>query len=184
MGPPAVGKMTVGMSIAQRTGLRLFHNHQTIDLVLPFFAFGTPPYSSLWVSSSPHAQKLPPAIIPGLIFTYCEHSTTQRIPPRWNAGEHISQTWRRRVFYYLDLPHKRSDCGPTNAPTVERQTVKRDLARHANSFSSWILSTSSTCGRARAVATTGARQTDLLPRWGRTRNGYFGLPPYSNVAVT
>ena len=38
IGPPAVGKMTVGTVIAQRTGLRLFHNHQTIDLVLPFFS--------------------------------------------------------------------------------------------------------------------------------------------------
>jgi hypothetical protein len=27
--PPAVGKMTVGMEIERRTGLRLFHNHMT-----------------------------------------------------------------------------------------------------------------------------------------------------------
>ena len=31
VGPPAVGKMTVGHALAARTGLRLFHNHHTIE---------------------------------------------------------------------------------------------------------------------------------------------------------
>lgn len=47
VGPPAVGKMTVGTELAARTGLRLLHNHMTIDLVIPFFAFGTPPFNRL-----------------------------------------------------------------------------------------------------------------------------------------
>lgn len=47
IGPAAVGKMTVGAELARRTGLRLFHNHQTIDLVLQFFPFGSPPYKRL-----------------------------------------------------------------------------------------------------------------------------------------
>ncbi len=47
VGPPAVGKMTVGHELASRTGLRLFHNHHTIDLVLRFFEFGTPPFQRL-----------------------------------------------------------------------------------------------------------------------------------------
>jgi len=46
-GAPAVGKMTVGHEIAQRTGLRLFHNHRTIDLVLRFFTYGSPPFHRL-----------------------------------------------------------------------------------------------------------------------------------------
>ena len=44
VGPPAVGKMTVGQEIAARTGMRLFHNHMTIELVLQFFEFGSPPF--------------------------------------------------------------------------------------------------------------------------------------------
>jgi hypothetical protein len=47
IGPPAVGKMAVGHEIAQRTGLRLFHNHLTIELVLRFFEFGTPAFHRL-----------------------------------------------------------------------------------------------------------------------------------------
>ncbi len=41
-GPPAVGKMTVGFALAKRTGLKLFHNHMTIELVLNFFGWGDP----------------------------------------------------------------------------------------------------------------------------------------------
>jgi hypothetical protein len=39
--------MAVGHELAQRTGLKLFHNHHTIDLALRFFAFGTPPFHRL-----------------------------------------------------------------------------------------------------------------------------------------
>ena len=41
-GPGAVGKMTVGQELAKITDLKLFHNHMTIDLVSPFFSYGTP----------------------------------------------------------------------------------------------------------------------------------------------
>ena len=37
-GPHAVGKMTVGQSIAKKTGLRLFHNHMSIEPFLDLFA--------------------------------------------------------------------------------------------------------------------------------------------------
>lgn len=40
-GPHAVGKMTVGQELSKITGLKLFHNHMTIDLVANFFDFGT-----------------------------------------------------------------------------------------------------------------------------------------------
>lgn len=41
-GPHAVGKMTVGEELAKITPLRLFHNHMTIELVTPFFGYGSP----------------------------------------------------------------------------------------------------------------------------------------------
>ena len=40
-GPMAVGKMTVGQELAKTTGLRLFHNHMTIDLVSNFFSYSS-----------------------------------------------------------------------------------------------------------------------------------------------
>ena len=36
-GPHAVGKMTVGQALAKTTGLKLFHNHMTIEVVSELF---------------------------------------------------------------------------------------------------------------------------------------------------
>lgn len=38
-GAGAVGKMTVGQELAKRTGLRLFHNHMTIEPVIEIFGY-------------------------------------------------------------------------------------------------------------------------------------------------
>ncbi len=47
LGPPAVGKMTVGRGVAARSSYRLFHNHHTIELLLDVFDYGTPAFSIL-----------------------------------------------------------------------------------------------------------------------------------------
>lgn len=71
IGPPAVGKMTVGAAIAERTGLRLFHNHQTIDLVLPFFSFGSAPFERLVRGFRQEIfEEVAQSTLPGLVFTY------------------------------------------------------------------------------------------------------------------
>lgn len=41
MGPPAVGKMTVGQELSKLTGLTLFHNHMSLELGIQIFDFGT-----------------------------------------------------------------------------------------------------------------------------------------------
>lgn len=47
MGPPAVGKMTVGREIAARSDFRLFHNHHTIEPLIEVFGYGSPPFNRL-----------------------------------------------------------------------------------------------------------------------------------------
>lgn len=71
IGPPAVGKMTVGHALARRTGFRLFHNHHTIDLVLEFFPYGSPPFNRL-VSEFRRRifEEVAESGLPGLVFTY------------------------------------------------------------------------------------------------------------------
>ena len=70
-GPPAVGKMTVGDAIARRTGLRLFHNHHTIDLALRFFEFGTPPFDRLVSEFRTRIfEEVAASTLPGMVFTY------------------------------------------------------------------------------------------------------------------
>lgn len=38
-GPPAVGKLTVAKLLAQQTGVKLFHNHLSVDLVASILSF-------------------------------------------------------------------------------------------------------------------------------------------------
>jgi len=71
IGPPAVGKMTVGHAIAERTGFRLFHNHHTIDLALRFFDFGTPPFARLVGEFRRRIfEEVAASDLPGLVFTF------------------------------------------------------------------------------------------------------------------
>jgi hypothetical protein len=70
-GPPAVGKMTVGMALERLTGLGLFHNHMTIDLVLRFFGFDEPAFHRLVSEFRTRiAEEVAASELPGLIFTY------------------------------------------------------------------------------------------------------------------
>jgi hypothetical protein len=47
IGPPAVGKMTVGREIAACSSFRLFHNHHTIEPLSEVFGYGSPAFNVL-----------------------------------------------------------------------------------------------------------------------------------------
>jgi hypothetical protein len=47
VGPPAVGKMTVGQALSSATTFPLLHNHLSIELALKFFDFGAPGFDEL-----------------------------------------------------------------------------------------------------------------------------------------
>lgn len=71
VGPPAVGKMTVGTELARRTGFRLFTNHHTVDLVVRFFPFGSPPYQRLVGEIRRRIMReVAASSLPWLIFTF------------------------------------------------------------------------------------------------------------------
>ena len=70
-GPPAVGKMTVGQELAKITGLKLFHNHMTVDLVSHFFSYGTPEGKRLVkLFRKKIFESVSKSDLYGLIFTY------------------------------------------------------------------------------------------------------------------
>jgi hypothetical protein len=46
-GPPAVGKMAVGMKLAEKLNFKLFHNHMTIEPLIRIFDYGTSEFSKL-----------------------------------------------------------------------------------------------------------------------------------------
>jgi hypothetical protein len=69
-GPPAVGKMTVGLELKRLTGFPLFHNHVSIDAVLPVFEYGSPPFNRLVGRFRDHVfEEAAKSELPGLIFT-------------------------------------------------------------------------------------------------------------------
>ena len=77
-GLPASGKLTVGQQLASITGYRLFHNHLTVDLLLPVFDFGSPSFVELrediWLSVFEEACRTQ---LFGLIFTFAPEATVR-----------------------------------------------------------------------------------------------------------
>lgn len=70
-GPQAVGKMTVGHELEKITNLKLFHNHMTIELVQPFFNYGTPEGKRLVrLFRNEILEAVSKSDLPGLIFTF------------------------------------------------------------------------------------------------------------------
>lgn len=71
VGPHAVGKMTVGQELSQLTGLKLFHNHMTIDLVSQFFSYGTEQGKRLVALFRREIfEEVAKSDLAGMIFTY------------------------------------------------------------------------------------------------------------------
>ena len=69
-GPQAVGKMTVGRELEKRTGIKLFHNHETLELLEPIFGFTNEMFE---LSNSFRRQifeSVAKSELKGLIFTY------------------------------------------------------------------------------------------------------------------
>lgn len=70
-GPPAVGKMTVGYELARLTGMKVFHNHMTIDMILEFFPYGHEKFSKLVSEFRQRIfEEVATSDLPGMIFTY------------------------------------------------------------------------------------------------------------------
>ena len=98
LGPPAVGKMTVGRALSAQTGFPLFHNHVPIEAVLPVFEFGSPAFNRL-VSGFRQAMvtEVAQSDLPGLIYTimfdfgnpkeldFIERMKSRFAPPTWRV---------------------------------------------------------------------------------------------------
>jgi len=70
-GPPAVGKTTIGKLIEAASGIRLFHNHMSIEPVLNLFPFGSPPFRRLVDGFRRRIfEEVAQSDLPGLCFTF------------------------------------------------------------------------------------------------------------------
>jgi hypothetical protein len=76
-GPAACGKLTVASEVAALSGMRLFHNHLTVDLVAALFEFGSKSFvrlrESIWLDAFREAALQGQS----LIFTFNPEATVQ-----------------------------------------------------------------------------------------------------------
>jgi hypothetical protein len=131
VGPPAVGKMTVGHALAERTGFRLFHNHHTIDLVVRFFPFGSQPFKRLSGEFRRRIfEEVAASDLPGLIFTYVwafDHESDAATVERYAAP--FRARGGRVVFVELEATQgERLNRNETEFRLAEKP-FKRDLAQ-------------------------------------------------------
>lgn len=100
-GPEAVGKMTVGQELAKITGLKLFHNHMTIDLVSNFFSYGTEVGRKLVDSFRMQIfEEVAKSELYGIIFT-C--AICYDLEEDWQYIEKIKEIFKEADIYFIEL---------------------------------------------------------------------------------
>mgnify|MGYP003577857487 FL=1 len=102
-GPQAVGKMTVGQELAKITGLKLFHNHMTIEMVTPIFDFGTKEGQRLVTLFRKEIfEAAAKSNLEGLIFTYV---WAFNHPSDWNYVNEVCEIFESRggTVYFVEL---------------------------------------------------------------------------------
>ncbi|MFF2091341.1 shikimate kinase [Paenibacillus sp. NPDC058174] len=130
-GPQAVGKMTVGQQLEQITDLKLFHNHMTIELVSPYFNYGSPQGNRLvGLFREEIFQEVAKSDLAGLIFTYVWGFD---LPGDWEYIRHVSEIFESQggTVYYVELEADLQERLVRNKSPhrLEHKPTKRNLAR-------------------------------------------------------
>ncbi len=156
-GDGAVGKMTVGQELMKLTGLRLFHNHMTIEPVLDVFGrFDSAVILELRECIFRHFAA---SDLPGMIYTQI---MAFDVPEEWEYLAHIKSIFEPygTEFYYVEL------IAPQEV-RLQRNTTENRLAHKPSK---------------RNIAFSNARliQDDLDLRC-VSREGEFPFTPYLRI---
>lgn len=98
-GPQAVGKMTVGEELEKCTGLKLFHNHMTIDLVLKFFEWNEA-QDLIHLFRDEIMKKMASSDQQGMIFTYV---WAFNMIDDWDYISHVVDIFKGHNIYFVEL---------------------------------------------------------------------------------
>lgn len=126
IGDAAVGKMTVGQELMKRTGLRLFHNHMTIEPVLEIFGY----YHKAAIDSLREVifREFAASDCAGMIFTLMWAFDQ---PEDWAYVEHVKEIFRPygTEFCYVELVASQEIRLARNATAnrLKHKASKRDL---------------------------------------------------------
>jgi hypothetical protein len=135
VGPPAVGKMTVGQALQEITGLRLFHNHLSIDAVLPIFPFGSEPFRRLVCEFRVRVfEEVAESELPGLIFTYVWAFDDPRDLQFVEKMKHIFESRGARAVFVelwadLETRLQRNATEPRRTEKPSKRNVEESRAR-------------------------------------------------------
>jgi hypothetical protein len=102
-GPQAVGKMTVGHELEKMTDLKLFHNHMTIELVSPFFSYGSKAGKRLVnLFRKEIFEEVAKSDLKGLIFTYVWAFDQQS---DWDYVDNLCKIFESKggTIYFVEL---------------------------------------------------------------------------------
>ena len=126
-GNSAVGKMTVGQELAKRTGLRLFHNHMTIEPVLEIFGFFH--QNTVMRLREVVFEEFARSECYGMIFTYMWAFDQQG---DWDYIEHVRQIFEPygTQFYCVELVASQQTRMERNRTEnrLQNKASKRDIA--------------------------------------------------------
>ena len=131
VGAPAVGKMTVGKALSERTGCALFHNHMSIELALRFFEFGSKGFR---VVSETIRTTIFDAVAdsdkPGLIFTFAwafdvdeDRQYLERLIDRWHEKTEGGQV----MFLELHATDEAKRLRNVHPDRLAEKASKRDI---------------------------------------------------------
>ncbi len=98
LGNAAVGKMTVGQELMKLTGLRLFHNHMSIELSID--VFGTYHRSAVGRIRDVIFEEFAASDQYGMIFTYMMDFD---MPSEWEYLQHLEDIFKGAEVYYVEL---------------------------------------------------------------------------------
>ena len=77
-GPAASGKLTIAREVGAKTGIPVFHNHLVVDMLVPVFGFGAPPFVELRERAMLDViGRAAEEGLPGLLFTFTPERTVR-----------------------------------------------------------------------------------------------------------
>ena len=126
IGNAAVGKMTVGQELMKLTGLRLFHNHMTIEPVIEIFG----QYNGKAINRLRQVvfEEFAKSDCYGMIFTYMWAFDQQA---DWDYIEYVKSIFEphNTEFYYVELVAPREIRLERNATEnrLQNKASKRDI---------------------------------------------------------
>ncbi len=130
IGPPAVGKMTVGLELEKLTGFKLFHNHMSIDLAAKFFEPDTASFGRI-VGTIRRVvmEEVAASRLWGLIFTYVWSFDDPRDAAAIQRCVEIFAAHGRQT-YYVELEDELSERERRNVSELRlaHKPSKRDTA--------------------------------------------------------